>query len=94
MSAAEHKHVLTVEALRFTHVGRKVKKAWLDNDVPQCGYCQTGQIMSAVALLAKTPHPTDAQIDRAMKGNLCRGGTYNRIRRAIHRAANAQGATQ
>ena len=71
-----------------------LQQAWIDEDVPQCGYCQTGQIMSAVALLAKTPHPTDAEIDQAMNGNLCRCGTYNRIRRAIHRAAAAQGATQ
>ncbi len=64
-------------------------KAWIDEQVPQCGYCQSGQRMSAAALLAKTPDPTDAQIDSAMAGNICRCGTYQRIRRAIHRAARA-----
>jgi isoquinoline 1-oxidoreductase alpha subunit len=69
-----------------------VQVAWEQLDVPQCGYCQSGQIMAATALLAHTPHPTDAQIDTAMSGNLCRCGTYPRIRKAIHQAANA-GAT-
>jgi isoquinoline 1-oxidoreductase alpha subunit len=64
-----------------------VQKAWIDEQAPQCGYCQSGQIMSAAALLAATPHPTDAQIDAAMTGNICRCGTYFRIRKAIHRVA-------
>jgi aerobic-type carbon monoxide dehydrogenase small subunit (CoxS/CutS family) len=67
-----------------------LQQAWVDEDVPQCGYCQAGQIMSAAALLANTPSPTDAQIDTAMRGNLCRCGTYSRIRAAIHRAAEAR----
>jgi isoquinoline 1-oxidoreductase subunit alpha len=67
-----------------------VQVAWEALDVPQCGYCQAGQIMSAAALLAHTPHPTDAEIDAAMSGNLCRCGTYPRIRQAIHEAAPAQ----
>jgi isoquinoline 1-oxidoreductase subunit alpha len=66
-----------------------VQVAWEALDVPQCGYCQAGQIMSAAALLARTPHPTDAEIDAAMSGNLCRCGTYPRIRQAIHEAAGA-----
>jgi len=68
-------------------VGRKVQQAWMDLDVPQCGYCQAGQIMSATALLAKTPQPTDADIDAAMQGNACRCATYSRIRAAIKKAA-------
>ena len=68
-------------------LGRKVQEAWIAEDVPQCGYCQSGQIMSAVALLKTKAKPTDADIDAAMSGNLCRCGTYNRIRKAIHRAA-------
>jgi aerobic-type carbon monoxide dehydrogenase small subunit (CoxS/CutS family) len=64
-----------------------VQRAWIAHDVPQCGYCQSGQIMSAVALLKATPNPTDADIDRAMTGNICRCGTYQRIRAAIHTAA-------
>jgi len=64
-----------------------VQRAWIEEDVPQCGYCQSGQIMSAAALLAKKPNPTDADIDDAMSGNICRCGTYQRIRKAIHRAA-------
>src|SRR4030095_16819924 len=84
--------VTTIEGLSAdgTH---PVQLAWQEIDVPQCGYCQAGQIMSAAALLAKTPKPTDADIDRAMNGNLCRCGTYIRIRQAIHRAA-AINATQ
>jgi isoquinoline 1-oxidoreductase alpha subunit len=79
--------VTTIEAIGDTPVGRKVQQAWLDLDVVQCGYCQSGQIMSAAALLADTPHPTDADINDAMSGNVCRCGTYNRIRDAIKRAA-------
>jgi len=68
-----------------------LQRAWLAEQVPQCGYCQSGQLMSAAALLAETPRPSDEDIDRAMYGNLCRCGTYNRIRRAIHRAADEVG---
>lgn len=78
--------VLTIEGLGATEL-HALQSAWIVEDVPQCGYCQAGQIMSAAALLARTPRPTDAQIDEAMTGNICRCGTYLRIRRAIHRAA-------
>jgi len=85
-SAAEGRQVTTIEGLS---AGRShaVQRAWLELDVPQCGYCQSGQIMSAVALLAANPSPSDADIDAAMAGNICRCGTYPRIRKAIHRAA-------
>ena len=79
--------VTTIEAIGATPLGKAVQQAWLDLDVVQCGYCQSGQIMSAVALLAATPRPTDADINAAMSGNVCRCGTYQRIRAAIHRAA-------
>jgi isoquinoline 1-oxidoreductase subunit alpha len=79
--------VTTIEAMSEHPIGRKVQAAWLDVDVVQCGYCQAGQIMSATALLADTPRPTDADIDRAMAGNLCRCATYIRIRAAIKQAA-------
>ena len=78
--------VTTIEGLT-PDGGHRLQRAWVEEDVPQCGYCQAGQIMSAAALLARTPDPTDADIDQAMNGNLCRCGTYPRIRRAIHRAA-------
>lgn len=78
--------VTTIEGLSADR-SHPVQQAWIEQDVPQCGYCQSGQIMSAVALLAKKPQPTDADIDEAMAGNLCRCGTYTRIRSAIHRAA-------
>lgn len=78
------KNITTIEGIPATH---PVKQAWLADEVSQCGYCQPGQIMSATALLAHNPHPTDADIDGAMSGNLCRCGTYGRIRRAIHAAA-------
>ncbi len=81
--------VTTIEAIGQNPLGRLVQKAWLDQEVVQCGYCQSGQIMSAVALLAATPKPTDADIDAAMSGNICRCGTYVRIRAAIHQAARA-----
>ena len=87
ISAAEGKHVTTIEAVGATAAGRAVQKAWLALDVPQCGYCQSGQIMSAAALLARKPAPTDADIDAAMAGNICRCGTYNQIRAAIKDAA-------
>jgi isoquinoline 1-oxidoreductase alpha subunit len=79
--------VTTIEGIGDTPVGKRVQSAWLAVDVPQCGYCQAGQIMSATALLVKTPHPTDADIDNAMAGNICRCCTYNRIRAAIKQAA-------
>jgi isoquinoline 1-oxidoreductase subunit alpha len=82
--------ITTIEVVGNTPLGRKVQQAWLDLDVVQCGYCQSGQIMSAVALLTETPHPTDSQINDAMSGNVCRCGTYNRIREAIKRAAVGQ----
>jgi isoquinoline 1-oxidoreductase alpha subunit len=80
--------VTTIEAVGATDTGQRVQKAWLDLEVIQCGYCQSGQIMSAAALLAKIPNPTDTDIDTAMAGNLCRCGTYVRIRAAIKHAAN------
>ena len=86
MSAANGHTVTTIEGLGATL--NAVQQAWIAEDVPQCGYCQPGQIMSATALLAKNPKPTDADIDAAMANNICRCGTYNRIRKAIHRAAN------
>ena len=87
VSAAAGKALTTIEAIGATPAGKKVQQAWIALDVPQCGYCQSGQIMSASALLAKNPHPTDADIDAAMAGNICRCGTYGRIRAAIKRAA-------
>lgn len=89
VSAAVGKRVTTIEAIGETPIGRKVQKAWLDEAVVQCGYCQSGQIMSACALLGQTPQPNDDEIDAAMSGNICRCGTYSRIRVAIHRAAGA-----
>ena len=85
-SAAVGKKITTIEGISNGRLHR-VQRAWLEEEVPQCGYCQPGQIMSAVALLEKNNNPTDADIDTAMRGNICRCGTYNRIRRAIHRAA-------
>jgi isoquinoline 1-oxidoreductase subunit alpha len=86
VSAATGKRVTTIEGLSVTG-DHPVQKAWMEVDVPQCGFCQPGQIMSAAALLAAKPAPTDADIDTAMAGNICRCGTYQRIRAAIHRAA-------
>jgi len=88
ISSVSGKKIMTIEGLSpdGTH---PVQQAWIEEDVPQCGYCQSGQIMSAVALLAKKPKPTDADIDDFMSGNICRCGTYQRIRKAIHRAAGA-----
>jgi len=83
--------VTTIEAIGATPAGAKIQKAWLEREVVQCGYCQSGQIMSASALLAKKPHPTDAEIDAAMSGNICRCGTYVRIREAIRQAAQSSG---
>jgi isoquinoline 1-oxidoreductase alpha subunit len=91
VSAVAGKRITTIEGLS-RNADHPVQKAWIELDVPQCGYCQSGQIMSAVALLAKHPKPTDAQIDEAMRGNLCRCGTYPRIRAAIKRAAGIKEA--
>jgi isoquinoline 1-oxidoreductase alpha subunit len=87
LSVASGRKVTTIEAVGETPVGKAVQAAWLEVDVPQCGYCQSGQIMAAAALLKETPNPGDAQIATAMDGVLCRCGTYNRIRGAIHQAA-------
>src|SRR5437870_8002737 len=87
ISAVGGKRITTIEAIGATPAGKKIQQAWIELDVPQCGYCQSGQIMSAAALLAKNPQPSDAEIDDAMRGNICRCGTYHRIRLAIHRAA-------
>jgi len=81
--------ITTIEAIGATAAGAKIQKAWLDREVVQCGYCQSGQIMSASALLASNPHPTDSDIDGAMAGNICRCGTYVRIREAIKQAAQS-----
>src|SRR5438309_4590130 len=83
--------ITTIEAIGATAAGAKIQKAWLDQEVVQCGYCQSGQIMSASALLASNPHPTDSNIDDAMSGNICRCGTYVRIREAIKQAAQSSG---
>ena len=88
VSAVSGAKIVTIEGLA-ANADHPVLQAWIAEEVPQCGYCQPGQIMCAAALLAKTPKPTDADIDAAMSGNLCRCGTYQRIRRAIHRAAGA-----
>jgi isoquinoline 1-oxidoreductase subunit alpha len=90
VSAASGKRVTTIEGLSSDN-SHPVQRAWIEIDVPQCGYCQSGQIMAAAALLAQTPQPTDADIDTAMAGNICRCGTYQRIRAAIHRAAALKG---
>src|SRR5271169_4175766 len=91
ISSVAGKKITTIEGLS-ADASHPVQKAWIEEDVPQCGYCQSGQIMSAVALLAKKANPTDADIDDAMSGNICRCGTYQRIRKAIHRAATLQAA--
>jgi len=83
--------ITTIEAIGATPTGAKIQKAWLDHEVPQCGYCQSGQIMSAAALLEGNPNPKDSDIDDAMSGNICRCGTYSRIRDAIKRAAQSNG---
>ena len=86
IAAVGTKAITTIEAIGGTAVGKALQQAWLDLDVVQCGYCQSGQIMSAAALIASTSKPTDADIDSTMSGNVCRCGTYQRIRAAIHRA--------
>jgi isoquinoline 1-oxidoreductase alpha subunit len=93
VSAVGQRSITTIEAVGQTRNGAKVQKAWLDLEVIQCGYCQSGQLMSAAALLDSTPHPTDADIDAAMSGNICRCGTYVRIREAIKRAASEGSAS-
>lgn len=95
LSRAEGKHVTTIEGLS-PDLSHPLQRAWIEIDVPQCGYCQSGQIMSAAILLKENPKPTDNDIDEAMSGNICRCGTYPRIRRAIHRAVEmaAQGRTK
>jgi isoquinoline 1-oxidoreductase alpha subunit len=89
MDNVGNRQITTIEAIGNTPEGGRVQKAWLDHEVVQCGYCQSGQIMAAAALLKTTPKPTDANIDDALSGNICRCGTYVRIRAAIHAAAEA-----
>jgi len=90
VSQAAGKNITTIEGLSANGL-HPVQQAWIQEQVPQCGYCQSGQIMAAAALLARVPRPSDDEITRAMNGNLCRCGTYERIRRAIHRAAGGAG---
>lgn len=90
ISSVSGKDVTTIEGLSATS-DHPIQRAWREVDVPQCGYCQSGQIMSASAMLAKNPHPTDEEIDAAMAGNICRCGTYQQIREAVHRAIALQG---
>ena len=87
VAAVGERKITTIEAVGETPAGKKVQQAWCQIDVVQCGYCQSGQVMSAASLLAQNPNPTDADIDAAMAGNICRCGTYNRIRAAIRQAA-------
>jgi len=87
LGAAAGKRITTIEGIGQTKEGRALQEAWVANDVPQCGYCQSGQIMSAAALLAKVKRPTDAEIESAMNGNVCRCGTYNRIGLAVRQAS-------
>ncbi|MEM5316498.1 (2Fe-2S)-binding protein [Paraburkholderia sp. JHI869] len=89
VGAVEGRSVVTIEAVHAQKIGAAVQTAWIDGQVPQCGYCQSGQVMSAVALLSTKPDPTDADIDAAMSGNICRCATYRRIREAIHVASEA-----
>lgn len=91
MAAVAGKPVTTIEAIVRSDAGARLQRAWLDREVVQCGYCQSGQIMAATALLQAKPRPTDADIDAAMSGNICRCGTYGRIREAIKQAAGAPG---
>jgi isoquinoline 1-oxidoreductase alpha subunit len=89
MDMIDGQPITTIEGAAMNAIGAKVQAAWLEKEVVQCGYCQSGQIMSAIALLSANPKPTDADIDDAMAGNICRCGTYVRIREAIHAAASA-----
>jgi isoquinoline 1-oxidoreductase alpha subunit len=93
ISAAVGKNITTIEAIGDDSVGKRVQAAWLDLGVPQCGYCQSGQIMAATALLKQKPRPSDDDIDAAMSGNICRCGTYTRIRAAIKQVASEGGAS-
>jgi isoquinoline 1-oxidoreductase alpha subunit len=92
IEAAVGSDVITIEGIGDTELGRKMQQAWLAIDVPQCGYCQGGQILAATALLKATPHPTEPEIDAAMSGNICRCGTYVRIRAAIRHVAGTSAA--
>jgi isoquinoline 1-oxidoreductase alpha subunit len=92
VSAAVGHNITTIEGVEATEAGKQIQQAWLDLEVVQCGYCQCGQIMAAAALLAKVPSPTDEDIDQAMSGNICRCGTYGRIRAAIKHAAKSAAA--
>ncbi len=94
ISSVASRKITTIEGIGADRVGKAVQAAWVDMGVPQCGYCQTGQIMSATALLKRQGKPTDAEIDEAMSGNICRCGTYVRIRAAIKQAALQQGGTR
>lgn len=91
VSRAAGKKVTTIEGIGATRLGKAIQEAWIADDVPQCGYCQSGQIMAAAVLLRENPRPTDAEIDEAMSGSICRCGAYQRIRRAIHRAVRMEG---
>ena len=87
VARAAGQEIKTIEALSETAIGKRLQKAWIEEDVPQCGYCQSGQLMAAAVLLKEKPNPTDNDIDLGMSGNICRCGTYQRVRKAIHRAA-------
>jgi isoquinoline 1-oxidoreductase alpha subunit len=93
VSSLAGKKIVTIEAIGTTPAGKKIQQAWTELEVPQCGYCQSGQIMSAAALLATKPNPTDSDISEAMSGNICRCGTYARIREGIKRAAHGKKET-
>lgn len=94
ISAAKNKQITTIEAVSEDKVGRAIQQAWVELGVPQCGYCQSGQVVSATALLRNNANPSDTDIDNAMSGNICRCGTYNRIRDAIKLAATKSGGAQ
>ena len=87
VARAGGQEIKTIEALSEDAIGKRLQKAWIEEDVPQCGYCQSGQLMAAAVLLKEKPNPTDNDIDLGMSGNICRCGTYQRVRKAIHRAA-------
>lgn len=87
VARAAGQEIKTIEALSETAIGKRLQKAWIEEDVPQCGYCQSGQLMAAAVLLNEKPNPTDNDIDLGMSGNICRCGTYQRVRKAIHKAA-------
>ena len=87
VARAAGQEIKTIEALSEDAIGKRLQKAWIEEDVPQCGYCQSGQLMAAAVLLKEKPNPTDNDIDLGMAGNICRCGTYQRVRKAIHKAA-------